>query len=347
MAQSMNRNKSSAQITDNPSPKLNAAISEFEKLREKHQLFTRVSSQTTGKINEKIAFQEFGDELISCLGVMRRLMEDAENENKKLKQEKFLISTKIGTALGAVNRDVEQLRAELQKQDRRLGALHIKGEMKDISNERNSDDYELRRVLAEKAEIQAKYDALNVCFQELLVKSENVERLNEQVRSYKDDIARAHETINCINNERRRLKSEKHDLLGQLREAYCIIEDKESELRDFITSYEARMRESERQFEDITNERLSWMEEKKLLHSTQPNQISQLKQVLDNKDIEVKVLQTELSEVKDQLTRLQLTLNCPVSKSDNHKTNRSNAATTAHDSGILSHVESTTRREGM
>lgn len=345
MAQPSDKDGSSAQITESTCPKLNAAISEFEKLTEKHRLFTSGHSQATDPTKSKIAFQGYGDELISCLSVMRRLMEDAECENKQLKQEKFLISTKIGSALGAVNREVEQLRLELQKQDRRLIELNSHGKMKDISTENYSE--ELRQTKAEKAEIQAKYEALNSGYQELSEKSKNFDRLSEQVRSYKDDIARANETINCINNERRRLKSEKHDLLGQLKEAYCIIEDKESELRDFITNYEAKMRESKQRVENITNEKQKWLEEKRLMANTTPTQITQLKRVVDEKDGQLKELHTELAEVKDQLTKLQQTLNYPVPKSDKQQVKRSPVPTIKiHDSGILSNSERVTT-EGM
>ena len=347
MAQPSDKDGSSAHITESTCPKLNAAISEFEKLTEKHRLFTsRYQSQAADKSKTKLAFQAYGDELISCLSVMRRLMEETDSENKQLKQEKFLISTKIGSALGAVNREVEQLRHELQKQDRRLIELNnSQGKMKDISTENFSE--ELRQTKVEKAEIQAKYEALNVSYQQLFEKSKNVDRLSEQIHSYKGDIVRANETINCINNERRRLKSEKHDLVGQLREAYCIIEDKESELRDFITNYETRMRESEERVESITNEKQKWLEEKRLMTNTAPTQITQLKRALTEKDGQLKELHSELAEVKNQLTKLQQTLNYPVPKPDNQQTKRSPIPTVRiHDSGILSNSEVNTT-EGM
>ena len=45
--------------------------------------------------------------------------------------------------------------------------------------------------------------------------------------------------------DRKRLKAEKLDLLSQMKQLYCTLEDKESELRDFIRNYEQRMRESD------------------------------------------------------------------------------------------------------
>ncbi|XP_028393805.1 kazrin-like isoform X2 [Dendronephthya gigantea] len=335
----------SSQITESACPKLNAAISEFEKLTEKHRLFTSSNSYSTDDTKSKIAFREYGDELISCLSVMRRLMEEAESENRQLKQEKFLISTKIGSALGAVNREVEQLRVELQKQDRRLIELNSQGNMKDISADFAE---ELRQTKAEKAEIQAKYEALNSTYQELTEKSKNCDRLGEQVRSYKDDITRANETINVINIERRRLKSEKQKLLGQLREAYCIIDDKEGELRDFIKNYEERMRESEQQVESIANEKQKWMEEKRLMTSTTPTQFTQLKRQLDDKDRQLNELHTELAGVKDQLAKLQQTLSYPVPKSDQQQVKRLPVPSIRiHDSGLQSASEGLTTEDSL
>ncbi len=45
--------------------------------------------------------------------------------------------------------------------------------------------------------------------------------------------------------DRKRLKAEKLDLLSQMKQLYCTLEDKEAELRDFIRNYEQRMRESD------------------------------------------------------------------------------------------------------
>lgn len=43
--------------------------------------------------------------------------------------------------------------------------------------------------------------------------------------------------------DRRRLKSDKLDLVGQMKQLYHTLEDKESELREFIRNYEQRMNE--------------------------------------------------------------------------------------------------------
>jgi len=45
--------------------------------------------------------------------------------------------------------------------------------------------------------------------------------------------------------DRKRLKGEKLELLNQLKTLYGTLEEKEAELRDFIHTYEQRMRDSD------------------------------------------------------------------------------------------------------
>lgn len=42
----------------------------------------------------------------------------------------------------------------------------------------------------------------------------------------------------ALKAERKRLKAEKMDMLGQMKQLFATIEDKEKELRDFIRAYE-------------------------------------------------------------------------------------------------------------
>ena len=51
--------------------------------------------------------------------------------------------------------------------------------------------------------------------------------------------------------DRRRLKAEKLDLLGQMRQLYSNLEDKEGELRHFIRSYEQRMRQTDDSVKEV------------------------------------------------------------------------------------------------
>ena len=49
----------------------------------------------------------------------------------------------------------------------------------------------------------------------------------------------------ALKADRKRLKAEKVELLGQMKQLYVTLEDKEGELRDFIRNYEQRMKDSE------------------------------------------------------------------------------------------------------
>ncbi|BES96847.1 SAM domain (Sterile alpha motif) [Nesidiocoris tenuis] len=58
--------------------------------------------------------------------------------------------------------------------------------------------------------------------------------------------------LSSLKADRKKLKSEKYDLLNQMKQLYATLDDKEKELRDFIRTFEQRMRESE---ESLTQER--------------------------------------------------------------------------------------------
>ena len=51
--------------------------------------------------------------------------------------------------------------------------------------------------------------------------------------------------------DRKRLKGEKLDLLGQIKQLYTTLEDKETELRDFIKNYESRVKESDEMIKQV------------------------------------------------------------------------------------------------
>ena len=53
--------------------------------------------------------------------------------------------------------------------------------------------------------------------------------------------------------DRKRLKAEKLDLLGQMKQLYNTLEDKEEELREFIRNYEQRMKESDQSLKEVRN----------------------------------------------------------------------------------------------
>ncbi|XP_073969821.1 liprin protein kazrin isoform X3 [Rhodnius prolixus] len=73
-----------------------------------------------------------------------------------------------------------------------------------------------------------------------------------RVTQLEEELAQAKETISTLKADRKKLKAEKLDLLNQMKQLYATLEDKEKELRDFIRTFEQRMRESE---ESLSQER--------------------------------------------------------------------------------------------
>ncbi|XP_075237662.1 liprin protein kazrin [Lycorma delicatula] len=68
---------------------------------------------------------------------------------------------------------------------------------------------------------------------------------SEKIQALESELAHAREALSALKADRKRLKAEKFDLLNQMKQLYGTLEDKEKELRDFIRSFEQRMRDSE------------------------------------------------------------------------------------------------------
>uniref|UniRef100_A0A1B6DCS0 SAM domain-containing protein n=1 Tax=Clastoptera arizonana TaxID=38151 RepID=A0A1B6DCS0_9HEMI len=67
----------------------------------------------------------------------------------------------------------------------------------------------------------------------------------EKIQALEVELASSREALAALKADRKRLKAEKFDLLNQMKQLYGTLEDKEKELRDFIRSFEQRMRENE------------------------------------------------------------------------------------------------------
>ena len=104
--------------------------------------------------------------------------------------------------------------------------------------------------------------------------------------------------------ERKRLKTEKMNLLHQMKQVYGILEVKEAELREFIQNYEQRMLEGEERIKRLESERRIWEQERTDLLKESES----LKSQLELKDVQLKELETELFDVKQHLSALQSSL---------------------------------------
>lgn len=101
-----------------------------------------------------------------------------------------------------------------------------------------------------------------------------------------------------LRNERKRLKTDKIDLLAHVKQLCASLQDKEQELRDFIRNFEHRIRETE-----STNAKVSSERERErwslLKHAREESERSlALAAQLNARDIQLQRIQEQLQEVR-------------------------------------------------
>ena len=100
--------------------------------------------------------------------------------------------------------------------------------------------------------------------------------------------------------DRKRLKSEKVDLLNQMKQLYCTLEAKEDEMRDFIRNYEQRMTESEASLKKMVAEKEEVEKDRweilKRAREAAERSVA-LREQLDKKEKENESLEEELEKV--------------------------------------------------
>ena len=292
------------------------AMAEVDKLKERVRSLS-FSSTVSGESSDSMSSGSTAtrplvkkqDELIACLSVMRRLMEQAESESKRMREEKVVIAAKINSSLNAVNREVEYLKAELRDQDKRLSELASAKLTEPVTSETNSNSAGSSKS---KLEVYKEDNDRLRCENEFLTRELNewrhgntdLDQLRQRLHSCEQEISRAKETISCMKVERKRLKTEKMNLLHQMKQVYGILEVKEEELREFIQNYEQRMLEGEERIKRLESEKRIWEQERADLLKESES----LKSQLELKDAQLKELETELCDVKQHLTALQSSL---------------------------------------
>lgn len=266
------------------------------------------------------------DDLFSCLAVMRRLMEQAESESKQLKEEKYVIAAKINNSLSSVNREVEHLKAELRDQDRRLGELAsekiepasareertVSRSMSDSSGDNQPLNTKLDKLTEENTRLRKEIEFLSKELSEFKESNSNLAELYERLHCYEHEIGRAKETIVCMKTDRKKLKGEKMELLNQMKQVYGILEDKESELREFIRNYEQQMTASDIKVRQLLSEKDSWEHERK----ESQHSIEDLTNKLRTKETHFKVIESELLEVKQRMALLRMNIPSPQQHGD-------------------------------
>lgn len=318
MADEEEKNNDSILERKTPSLTPEEAVLKVDRLKERLRSFSASSSFSTegsedGKSDgsrSRLARKQ--DDLFSCLSVMRRLMEQSEAESRRLKEDKFVVAAKINNSLNSVNREVEHLKAELREQDRKLSELSRLHESsvtmvcdQKVVEVKEASTKDIGFLKDENERLRKENMFLFKELDDFKRGNTNLDQLKERLHCCEHEISRAKETINYMKSERKRLKSEKSDLMGQMKQVYNVLEDKESELREFIQNYEQKMRESDVQISELKEEQEIWTGEREKLKK----ESSRLKTLVEEKDIKLMELDSELKVLKEHLVLLQSTFN--------------------------------------
>lgn len=124
---------------------------------------------------------------------------------------------------------------------------------------------------------------------------DRIERLEGELRSVKNQLL-------TMRLERKKLRTDKSDLLGQVKQLCASLQEKEQELRDFIRNYQERVRETESTNAKISGDRDR--ERFQLLKQArdEAERSLALAQQLSARDLQLQRLQEQLQEARRQLT---------------------------------------------
>ncbi|XP_017027496.1 kazrin isoform X2 [Drosophila kikkawai] len=124
---------------------------------------------------------------------------------------------------------------------------------------------------------------------------DRIERLESELRSVKNQLL-------TMRLERKKLRTDKSDLLGQVKQLCASLQEKEQELRDFIRNYQERVRATE-----TTNAKISGDRDRErfqLLKQArdEAERSLALAQQLSARDLQLQRLQEQLQEARRQMT---------------------------------------------
>ncbi|KAE8593107.1 hypothetical protein XENTR_v10018983 [Xenopus tropicalis] len=128
----------------------------------------------------------------------------------------------------------------------------------------------------------------------------SVTELKVQLAQKEQELERAKEALQAMKADRKRLKTEKTDLVSQMEQLYTTLESREEQLRDFIRNYEQHRKESEDAVKALAKEkdvleREKWELRRQAKEAT--DHASSLRSQLDLKDNRIKELEAELAMI--------------------------------------------------
>ncbi|XP_031760551.1 kazrin isoform X2 [Xenopus tropicalis] len=270
--------------------------------------------------------------------IMRQLLVEAQAKILKMMEDNKQLALRIDGAIQSASQEVTNLRAELTATNRRLAELNSADPCVMENNQHNTQGMEYGKMKLSRSgtlQMQEKYtnglllreevsqlqDEVHLLRQmkEMLAKDLeeshdcrsaevlSVTELKVQLAQKEQELERAKEALQAMKADRKRLKTEKTDLVSQMEQLYTTLESREEQLRDFIRNYEQHRKESEDAVKALAKEkdvleREKWELRRQAKEAT--DHASSLRSQLDLKDNRIKELEAELAMAKQSLATL-------------------------------------------
>nr|XP_033777249.1 kazrin isoform X1 [Geotrypetes seraphini] len=268
-----------------------------------------VTKSTTLEGNENAFLPDEGESLKKSMTLMRHLLADAQAKILRMMEDNKQLARRIDGALQSAGQEVSNLRSELTATNRRLAELS--GATTDPTVMENNQHNTQVLLREEVSQLQEEVHLLRQ-MKEMLTKDLEeshgcksaevltVTELKVELAQKEQDLARAKEALQAMKADRKRLKTEKTDLVSQMQQLYATLESREEQLRDFIRNYEQHRKESEDAVKALAKEKdLLEREKWELRHQAKEatDHASSLRSQLDLKDNRIKELEAELAMI--------------------------------------------------
>ena len=153
----------------------------------------------------------------------------------------------------------------------------------------------------EKARLQGEMEAMNSKLKSASYDDRPESEWRVQLAQLELELSRTKEALVMVKADRKRLKTEKADLLSQMKRLYTTLEERDAELKEFISEYEDRMREAEDSKRHLVEEKENLEREKwdmlKRARDSAERSVA-LRQQLDAKEDQISQLQSQLERLK-------------------------------------------------
>uniref|UniRef100_A0A3P9I668 Kazrin, periplakin interacting protein b n=1 Tax=Oryzias latipes TaxID=8090 RepID=A0A3P9I668_ORYLA len=260
--------------------------------------------------------------LRKSMTLMRHLLVDAQGKILKMMEDNKQLAQRIDGAIQSASQEVINLRSELSATSRRLaelgassppalenhhhlnhhdGTLHYRVLLREEVAQLQEEVHLLRQMKDMLSKDMA--ETQGGCSANLLSATE----LRVQLSEKEQELERAKEVLQAMKADRKRLKSEKADLVSQMQQLYTTLENREGQLREFIRNYDQHRKESEDAVKALAKEkdmleREKWDLKRQTKESTEQANI--LRCQLDMKENRIKELEAELTMAKQSLATL-------------------------------------------